>query len=226
MLVFHEEFGLFLPFSFEDSRCKLDPAFEASFGGCSFPLLRLVVLVNGLGIGFLVVTRILISDLNQLSAECKISLLSGNVFSVCCPDAGVGKGVLDVFGLSGAGFVRFLDRPDLLVLWILVSFWFPVREPSAVPVALDEYFERGSRFEPAPRAVFVVFAYVRGIVVFGLTPRGFRQGFDREDVVVGAFLGHFTSLPFDDRDRMPGLRRLVFSYLFRLLLQFSLGGSV
>ena len=161
----------------EGSRCKLDPAFEASFGGCSFPLLRLVVLVNGLGIGFLVVTRILISDLNQLSAECKISLLSGNVSSVCCPDAGVGKGVLDVFGLSGAGFVRFLDRPDLLVFWILVSFWFPVREPSAVPVALDEYFERGSRFEPAPRAVFVVFAYVRGIVVFRAHPSGFSAGF-------------------------------------------------
>ena len=83
-----------------------------------FPLLRLVVLVNGLGIGFLVLTRILISDLNQLSAECKISLLSGNVFSVCCPDAGVGRGVLDVFGLSGAGFVRLLDRPDQLVLWV------------------------------------------------------------------------------------------------------------
>ena len=107
-----------------------------------------------------------------------------------------------------------------------MSFWFPVREPSAVPVALDEYFERGSRFEPAPRAVFVVFAYVRWIVVFGLTPRGFRQGFDREDVVVGAGLGHITSLPFDDRDLMPGLRLLVFAYLFRLLLQFSLGGSV
>ena len=95
-----------------------------------------------------------------------------------------------------------------------------------VPGAFDEFIERGSHFEPAPCAVFVVFAYVRWIVVFGLTPRGFRQGFDREDVVVGAFLGHITSLPFDDRDRMPWLRLLVFSYLFRLLLQFSLGGSV
>ena len=105
----------------EGSRCKLDPAFEASFGGCSFPLLRLVVLVNGLGIGFLVVTRILISDLNQLSAECKISLLSGNVSSVCCPDAGVGKGVLDVFGLSGAGFVRFWTG----LICSSFGFWCP-----------------------------------------------------------------------------------------------------
>ena len=91
----------------------------ALLGGSSFSsVLLLVILVNGLGISFRALARILISDLNQLSAECKISLLSGNVFSVCCPDAGVGRGVLDVFGLSGAGFVRFLDRPDLLVLWI------------------------------------------------------------------------------------------------------------
>ena len=62
---------------------------------------------------------------------------------------------------------------------------FPVGEPSAVPGTFDEFIERGSRFEPAPRAVFVVFAYVRWIFVFRLTPRGFRQAFDRLDVVLG-----------------------------------------
>ena len=52
----------------------------------------MVILVNGLGIGFRDLVRIRFSDLNQLSAERMCFLLSGNVFSVCCPDAGVGKG--------------------------------------------------------------------------------------------------------------------------------------
>ena len=145
MLDFHEEFGLFLPFSFEDSRCKLDPAFEASFGGCSFPLLRLVVLVNGLGIGFLVVTRILISDLNQLSAECKISLLSGNVSLCAVPTLGLVGGfwtylvslgrALSVFwtGLicSSYGFrcpfgSRFENPLRFQLLWTSISNEVPV----------------------------------------------------------------------------------------------------
>ena len=108
---------------------------------------------------------------------------------------------------------------------------FPVVEPSAVPGAFDEFFERGSRFEPAPRAVFVVFAYVRWICVFRLTPRGFSAGFRPIEccfgfsAVVEAWRGHITSLPLDDRDRRPGLRLLVFAHLFRLLLQFFLGGA-
>ena len=77
--------------------------------------------MNGLGIGFLALARILISDLNQLSAECKISLLSGNVFSVCCPDAGVGKGVLDVFGLSGAALSVFWTG----LICSSYGFWCP-----------------------------------------------------------------------------------------------------
>ena len=65
----------------------------ALLGGSSFSsVLLLVILVNGLGISFRALARILISDLNQLSAERRCFLLCEKVFSLCCPDAGVGKG--------------------------------------------------------------------------------------------------------------------------------------